>query len=207
MTLAQAGAKLRGLVKGGFRSIKVLAARLLAARRARTGRRDRRAHERLRAHAAPRFGLYDTWAYYTTITSTKKTTTPARRRPRWRRAGRSDDRRHGADRAGGRRTAGHTVLPARSHRPGAAPGCASSARSRALGHVRLDDAGRGGRYRQRLGGHGVYRVLFQGAPGPEVRAELRRRARRASARVPVSSLRRPVSHAVACSGAIGRERK
>src|SRR6478736_5484560 len=75
MTLAQAGAKLSGLVKGHFRSIKVLergfSPRVVRAQVVGTGGRTNVSGVALRQ----RFGLYDTWAYYTTITSTKKTTT------------------------------------------------------------------------------------------------------------------------------------
>src|SRR4051794_899812 len=73
MTLAQAGAKLRGLVKGRFRSIKVLergfSPRVVRAQVVGTGGRTDVTGATLRS----RFGLYDSWAYYTTITSKKKT--------------------------------------------------------------------------------------------------------------------------------------
>src|SRR3954453_9731969 len=78
MTLAQAGAKLGSLVKGRFRSIKVLqrgfSPRVVRAQVVGTrGRTDVTGADLRR-----RFGLYDTWAYYTTITSTKQqATTPA----------------------------------------------------------------------------------------------------------------------------------
>src|SRR3954462_11134243 len=66
MTLAQAGAKLRGLVKGHFRSIKVLqrgfSPRVVRAQVVGSSGRTNVTGADLRR----RFGLYDSWAYYTT---------------------------------------------------------------------------------------------------------------------------------------------
>src|SRR3954470_3829677 len=77
MTLAQAGAKLSGLVKGHFRSIKVLqrgfSPRVVRAQVVGSSGRTNVTGADLRR----RFGLYDSWAYYTSITAKKKTTAPA----------------------------------------------------------------------------------------------------------------------------------
>ena len=75
MTLGDAGAKLGGLVKGSFRGIKVVkrgaSPRVVAADIVGSRGRTRVTGATLRA----RFGLYDTWAFYTSI-STKKAKPP-----------------------------------------------------------------------------------------------------------------------------------
>jgi stage II sporulation protein D len=172
MTLAQAGAKLRGLVKGSFRSINVLergfSPRVVRAQIIGTGGRTNVSGPALRA----RFGLFDSWAYYTTITSTKKTTTPSPTTPST--GGAQGDPASGGTAPtapAGSATASHAVLA----------GTITPARRGAWVRIQRKAGGRwvtfawtttgsGGRYRQRLGSHGVYRVLFQGAPGPEIRA-------------------------------------
>ena len=85
LTLAQAGAKLAGLVKGRFKGIQVLergrSPRIVAADIVGSAGRTRVDGATLRA----RLGLLDTWAYFTTI-ATRKAPPPApgasgRRRP------------------------------------------------------------------------------------------------------------------------------
>src|SRR3954447_7235883 len=76
MTLGSAQARLGGLVKGSFRGIKVVkrgaSPRVIQADVVGTGGRTRVSGSTLRA----RFGLYDTWASYTSI-ATKKAKPPA----------------------------------------------------------------------------------------------------------------------------------
>src|SRR3954469_12792470 len=76
MTLAQAGSKLGSLVKGRFRSIKVLqrgfSPRVVPAEVIGTRGRTNVTGATLRS----RFGLYDSWAYFTSITAKKKVTQP-----------------------------------------------------------------------------------------------------------------------------------
>jgi stage II sporulation protein D len=170
MTLAQAGAKLRGLVKGSFRSIKVIergvSPRVVRAQIVGTRGRTDVTGAALRS----RFGLYDTWAYYTTITSKKQT--PAPMTPPADGGGQGDPATGGTapTAPAGTARAGRTVLS----------GTITPAKRGAWLRVQRKVAGRWityawtttdrhGRYRERLGGPGVYRVLFQGDPGPEVR--------------------------------------
>jgi stage II sporulation protein D len=72
LTTTQAGAKLRGLVKGKFRGIRVLqrglSPRVVRAEVVGTKGRTPVTGPQLRA----RLGLFDTWAYFTTVTSTGK---------------------------------------------------------------------------------------------------------------------------------------
>jgi stage II sporulation protein D len=172
MTLAQAGAKLRGLVKGRFRSIKVLqrgfSPRVVRAQIIGT----KGATNVTGADLRRRFGLFDSWAYYTTITSTKQpTTTPAA--PAADGSGQGDPATGGTapTAPAGTARAGHTVLS----------GTITPAQRGAWLRVQRNIGGRWftyawtttdahGRYRARLNAPGVYRVLFQGNPGPEIRA-------------------------------------
>jgi stage II sporulation protein D len=173
MTLAQAGAKLSGLVKGHFRSIKVLergfSPRVVRAQVVGTGGRTNVSGVALRQ----RFGLYDTWAYYTTITTKKQTTTGAPATPATDGAAQGDPTTGGTapTAPAGTARAGRTVLS----------GTITPARRGAWLRVQRKVGGRWftyawtttdkrGRYRERLGAPGVYRVLFQGSPGPEIRA-------------------------------------
>src|SRR3954470_24448938 len=76
MTLSQAGRKLSGLVKGSFRGISVIrrgeSPRVVYADVVGTRGRTRVTGATLRA----RFGLYDTWATFSVITSSGNTTPP-----------------------------------------------------------------------------------------------------------------------------------
>jgi stage II sporulation protein D len=170
MTLAQAGAKLRGLVKGHFHSIKVLergfSPRVVRAEIIGT----RGATDVTGADLRRRFGLYDSWAYYTSITS-KKTTPTAPVTP-------TDGTGQGDPGSGGTAPA----PPAGTARVGRAELTGTIAPARRGASLRVQrlvgrrwvtygwtTTGRRGSYRARLGGPGTYRVLFRGAPGPSVR--------------------------------------
>jgi stage II sporulation protein D len=171
MTLKRAGAKLRGLVKGSFRSIKVLqrgfSPRVVRAQIIGTrGRTDVTGADLRR-----RFGLFDSWAYYTTITSNKQTTTPAP--PGTDGSGLGDPATGGTapTAPAGTARAGRTVLS----------GTITPAKRGAWLRVQRNVGGKwftyawtttgaGGSYRVRLGAPGTYRVLFHGNPGPEIQA-------------------------------------
>jgi stage II sporulation protein D len=172
MTLAQAGARLGGLVKGRFRSIKVLergvSPRVVRAQVVGTrGRTDVTGAELRR-----RFGLYDSWAYYTSITSkTKKTAPTSPASPANDGAGSADPSSGGTapTAPAGTARAGRTLLS----------GAITPARRGAWVRVQRRVAGRwvtyawtkagaGGRYSVHVAAAGTYRVLYRGAPGPDV---------------------------------------
>jgi stage II sporulation protein D len=164
MTLAQAGAKLRGLVKGSFKSIKVLergvSPRVVRAQVVGTRGRTNVTGADLRR----RFGLYDSWAYYTSITSKPtKVTTPASTPAVTPDPGSGGTAPAGAARAGRTALSG-AIAPAQrgawlriQRRVGT--GWVTYAWTTTDAH---------GSYRARLGGPGTYRVLFRGAAGPAV---------------------------------------
>jgi stage II sporulation protein D len=174
MTLAQAGAKLSGLVKGHFRSIKVLqrgfSPRVVRAQVVGSSGRTNVTGADLRR----RFGLYDSWAYYTSITAQKKTTTPATpATPATEGAGQGDPTTGGTAPAApaGTASSGRTVLsgtitPAKR---GAWLRVQRLVNGRWVTYV-WTTTGSGGRYSARLGGPGRYRVLFRGAAGPAIDA-------------------------------------
>jgi stage II sporulation protein D len=173
MTLTQAGAKLGSLVKGRFRSIKVLqrgfSPRVVRAQVVGTRGRTDVTGATLRS----RFGLYDSWAYFTSIISKKKKATdqPPPATP-------ADGTGQGDPDSGG--TA--PTAPAGTARTGRTvlSGTITPAKRGAWLRVQRRVSGRWvtyawtttaakGRYAARLGGPGVYRVLFRGAAGPSVR--------------------------------------
>jgi stage II sporulation protein D len=174
MTLAQAGDKLGSLVKGRFRSIKVLqrgfSPRVVRAQVIGTRGRTNVTGATLRS----RFGLYDSWAYFTSITAKKKKatqpTTPAT--PATGGSGQADPG------SGGTAPA----APAGTARVGRVALTGSITPARRGAWVRVQrrvgkrwvtyawaKTGTRGRYGVRLGARGMYRVLFRGAPGPAVR--------------------------------------
>jgi stage II sporulation protein D len=172
MTLAQAGAKLRGLVKGHFRSIKVLqrgfSPRVVRAQIVGTGGRTDVTGADLRR----RFGLYDSWAYYTSITSKQKSTTPtAPAAPATDGGGQSDPTTGGTaptapagTARAGRTALSGTITPAKR-------GAWLRVQRLVAGHwvaYSWTTTGKRGSYSARLGAPGTYRVLFRGAPGPEL---------------------------------------
>jgi stage II sporulation protein D len=114
-----------------------------------------------------RFGLYDSWAYYTSITSKPKTvTTPASTpaaTPDAASGGTAPATPAGTARAGSTALSG-TIAPAQR---GA---WLRIQRRVGTGWVTYawTTTGANGSYSARLGGPGTYRVLFRGAAGPAV---------------------------------------
>jgi stage II sporulation protein D len=167
LTLAQARARLGGLVKGSFRGVEVVkrgrSPRIVSADVVGTRGRTRVTGATLRA----RLGLYDTWAYFTTI-GVRVSPPPA---PAPEPAG--PDPQAASDGTGGatasrRRpvaTLTGTVLPA--HR-----GAAVRVQLRRDGRwttVGSATLGRGGSYRVAVSRHGTYRVLYWGDAGASIR--------------------------------------
>jgi stage II sporulation protein D len=160
MSLGSARRKLGGLVKGGFRGIDVIdrgvSPRIVTAEIVGTRGRTRVDGATLRA----RFGLYDTWAFFTSISS--RDSDPPVATP---------------TQAASVAATGHRII----RRPvGAIAGRILPARRGASLLVqRADDGrwvnvatttvGRGGRYRHAVGRRADYRVVFQGDAGPRVR--------------------------------------
>ena len=151
LTLAQAGGKLAGLVKGRFKGIQVLergrSPRIVAADIVGSAGRTRVDGATLRA----RLGLLDTWAYFTTI-ATRKAPPPAS---------------PGTGAAGPRPRAvvAGSVVPARvgaevqvQVRDGARWETVASTVVR-----------RGGRYHAAVARDGTYRAVFSGDAGPSIR--------------------------------------
>src|SRR3954449_1808669 len=148
MTLPQAGKKLRGLYRGGFRGIKVLqrgaSPRIMRA----LVRGTRGSTEVNGATLRLKLELFDTWAYFRTVTA-KASRAPA-----------------GAHASAAReRVLAGTVTPARR---------GSIARVQALRDGRWVDAGsawigRRGAYRWPVVKAGTYRVIYADAPGPAIR--------------------------------------
>jgi stage II sporulation protein D len=173
MTLAQASAKLRGLVKGRFRSIKVVqrgfSPRVVRAQVVGT----RGSTNVTGADLRRRFGLFDSWAYFTSITAKKKTTDPATpAQPATDGAGTGDPSSGGtapsapAGTARARRAVlSGTITPARR---GAWLRVQRRIDGRWVTYANTT-AGRHGRYVVTVTGPGEYRVLFRGAAGPSVR--------------------------------------
>jgi stage II sporulation protein D len=148
MTLPQAGKKLRGLYRGGFRGIKVLqrgaSPRIMRAQ----VRGTRGSTEVNGATLRAKLGLFDTWAYFRTVTS---------------KASRAPSGAHAA--AARERMLSGTVQPARR---------GSIVRVQALRRGHWVDAGsawigRRGAYRWPVVKAGTYRVVYDDAPGPAIR--------------------------------------
>jgi SpoIID/LytB domain protein len=148
MTLPQAGKKLRGLYRGGFRGIKVLqrgaSPRIMRAQ----VRGTRGSTEVNGATLRAKLELFDTWAYFRTVTS---------------KASRAPSGAHAA--AARERMLSGTVQPARR---------GSIVRVQALHGGRWADAGsawigRRGAYRWPVVKAGTYRVVYDDAPGPAIR--------------------------------------
>ena len=160
MTLKQAGRKLGGLVKGKFRGIEVVrrgsSPRIVEAEVI-GARGDAVTGGQLRA----RLGLFDTWAFFTSIT-TGEEPRPSERRPAHRRGRAVRLRRLPA-------------APGRArYRPRAAGAQARRARRAAARGQHVGDAGaarvrRGGRYSYAVTAPGVYRVRYHDEHGPAVR--------------------------------------
>jgi stage II sporulation protein D len=181
MTLAQAGRKLRGLVKGSFRRISVVergtSPRIVYADVVGTRGRTRVTGATLRA----RFGLFDTWATFTTITASGKATPDPDAAAPVSDAPPSDPQTGGVQPGG--TTTSHTGGSARAaayRLAGSVVGIVAPVRRRA--HVRLERRAAGawhplawlrpsrsGRYSFRGLRPGAYRVVWRGDTGPVVR--------------------------------------
>jgi stage II sporulation protein D len=169
MSMGTAAAKLGGLVKGSFRGIKVTkrgaSPRVVSAQVVGTRGRTRVSGATLRA----RFGLYDTWAFYTSI-STKKAKPPEKapvETPPQPAAGEGT----GGVTAGARMTRFRaigsvkgTVLPARD-----GEGVEIQVRRNRSWHTIVTTRVRRGAYRAAVTQPGVYRARFRGETGPAVR--------------------------------------
>jgi stage II sporulation protein D len=162
MTYGAAARKLNGLVQGRFRGIKVVtrgrSPRVVAADVVGSRGRTRVNGATLRA----RFALYDSWAYFTAI-STRKA--PPVQPPA---SGPTDD------------TGGTGPVVSRVRMIASLTGAVQPARAGANVHVERRIAGRwiaaatvrasrGGRYRAGISAPGAYRVRFKGDAGPTVR--------------------------------------
>jgi len=175
MSLAAAGAKLRGLVHGSFRGVKVTrrgrSPRVVSALVLGTRGNTRVSGPTLRA----RFGLYDTWAYFTTVSAGQRppsSTPPAS----------GGSRSSGGASAGGATasavslaTAALTASPASRVLEGAiapAPRRARVAVERRQGprwhRVSTLRLRRGGAYRVRERAPGRYRVVYAHMASPDV---------------------------------------
>ena len=157
LTMRRAAAKLRGLVLGRFRGIEVVtrgsSPRIVEADVVGTRGRVRVSGPALRA----RLGLYDTWAFFTSIT-TGKAPPPL---PDEARASREPLVARVPDVAG----LSGSVMPARK---------GARVRVQRRFHGRWVPAGetttdRRGRYRAGVSAHGLYRVVYRGDAGPGVR--------------------------------------
>jgi stage II sporulation protein D len=161
LTLAQAGGKLSGLVKGRFKGIKVVrrgrSPRIVAADIVGSGGRTRVSGATLRA----RLGLLDTWAYFTSIAT--RQTPPA-----------------GDPGTGGSAPPPPSAATAGPHPRAAITGTVVPARVGAEVQIQLRTSGRwqtvastivrsGGTYRAAVARAGVYRAVFSGDAGPAVR--------------------------------------
>ena len=162
MTLKAAGRKLGSLVEGSFRGIKVLergrSPRIVRAQVVGTQGRTDVDGATLRA----RLGLYDTWAYFTSIASTEKPAAeddaPARTDSS---GGTSPPAKAAAET--GRRIAGR-VFPPRGEVV-----VQRRAGRRGWERVGVAAVGRRGGYSFTVPSEGVYRVRFAGGIGPKIR--------------------------------------
>jgi SpoIID/LytB domain protein len=148
MTLPQAGKKLRGLYRGGFRGIKVLqrgaSPRIMRAQ----VRGTRGSTEVNGATLREKLGLFDTWAYFTSVTA-KASRAPA-----------------GAHASSAReRVLAGTVTPARR----GSIAQVQVLRGRHWFFAGSAWIGRRGAYRWPVVKAGTYRVVYADAPGPAVR--------------------------------------
>jgi stage II sporulation protein D len=154
MTLRSAGARLSGLVKGRFRGIDVVergkSPRIVLADVVGTKGRTRVSGATLRS----RFGLFDTWAYFTSIGVRQAPSAPSG-------TGGATSSRHAAAGLTG------SVVPA--HR-----GAEVQVQLRRGRHWRTVGSGTvdaHGRYRVAVARRGLYRVLYWGDAGPSLRVK------------------------------------
>jgi stage II sporulation protein D len=157
LTMRRAAAKLRGLVRGRFRGIEVLtrgsSPRIVEADLVGSRGRVRISGATLRA----RLGLYDTWAFFTSI-KTGKAPRPLPDDP-------PDPAQPVIARVPDVAGLAGNVMPARK---------GARVRVQRRFHGRWIPAGetttdRRGRYRVGVSAHGIYRVVYRGDAGPSVR--------------------------------------
>ena len=163
----QAAAKLGGLLKGSFRSIDVVA-RGVSPRVVRADVVGSRGTTRVTGPTLrARFGLFDTWASFTTIGShAGHTTKPAPPSPP-----RTGDPGTGGAQAGTARVARRVLVGSITPAPAGRWVKVQRDRGGLLGDwvtVAWTQTERGGAYRATLPGPGTYRVVYDGAGGPEV---------------------------------------
>jgi stage II sporulation protein D len=169
LTLGEAGRRLGGLVKGSFRGIRVIkrgkSPRVVSADVIGTGGRTRVSGATLRA----RFGLYDTWAYFTSIAS--REAPPPEEAP----ADQPPQRAAGEGTGGATPSARMTRFPTIASVAGEVLPARDGQQVKL--QVRRDGAWRtllstrlhGGAYRAAITQPGVYRAVFGGEAGPSVR--------------------------------------
>ena len=117
-----------------------------------------------------RFGLYDTWAYFTSIAS-RRPRRPSRRRPTSRRSARPGEGTGGVT-PSARMTRFPTIASAGRHRaarPRRRARASPGAPRRALAHALLTVRVRRGAYRAAVTQPGAYRAVFRGDAGRAVR--------------------------------------
>jgi stage II sporulation protein D len=169
MSMTDAARKLGSLVKGRFRGVKVIrrgaSPRVVAADVVGTRGTTRVTGATLRA----RFGLFDTWGYYTAIATKRKP--PAVEAPAEQPPQRAAGEGTGGVTPGARMTrfrtiatVAGTVLPARDGEP-----VTIQVRRGSRWVDVIDTAVRGGAYRAAVTQPGVYRAQFRGAYGASVR--------------------------------------
>ena len=162
LTFAQAEKKLGNLVAGDFRGIKVLrrgkSPRVVSAEVVGSEGRTPTTGAVLRA----RLGLYDTWAYFTSISSDEEEEVPEEEEPPRTDSTGGVSPTAMAARELGRQIAGR-VFPARGDV------LVERLERRRWVRVGLAEVARSGRYRLALDRAGKYRVRFRGERGPVVR--------------------------------------
>jgi stage II sporulation protein D len=161
MSMAAAASKLGGLVKGRFKGIRVnrrgKSPRIVAATVIGTGGRTHVDGATLRG----RFGLLDSWAYFTSI-GTKKTKPPADSK-----TGGTSPPPPSAAAAGPRP---RTILTGSVYPQRVGAEIQVQVRDGATWRtVTFTSVGRGGRYSAAVARAGVYRVIFSGDAGPSIR--------------------------------------
>ena len=167
-TAAQVQRKLHRYLLGRFKRIKVLqrgvSPRVVRAQVVGTGGVTNVTGPQLRSA----FGLFDTWAFFTSVTS--KASKPKPKQAQLRRRPRPATRRAASPRSPAPPPRTRRAWRAPSPRRARAAGCASSAaRARAGSPRPTRQVLRGGRYSVAVPAPGVYRVVYGQAMGPSVR--------------------------------------
>jgi stage II sporulation protein D len=168
MSLTVARAKLAGLVKGSFKGINVVergrSPRIMLADVVGSKGRTRVSGATLRS----RLGLYDTWAYFTTIGVHKAPApaTPAPVTPVTPQAAGNGTGGAGAQTAARRALASLTGVVMPAHRGATVQ--IQLRRNRSWSTVATGTVGAGGSYRVPVTQHGTYRVIYWGDAGPTI---------------------------------------